>query len=577
MDSDERMSRALTIAEQEALQQRGCLADDWSVVSVAEDFRVEQLRNVRFVGAVIIGSNTTITSSTIGNYIIGSNCHIDSVLRMECRHTSTFGNGVMVSAVNENGGRSIPIYTELTAQIAYIMTMMRNRPRCIESLRAKVLREVETKSCNMARIGDDVTILGVKFIREVNIGSSTTIEGASHLENGTIVGGSKIGVDVRAKDFILDSHAVVDSGACIERCFVGECSVLANGFMAVDSLFFANCHCENGEAAAIFAGPFTVSHHKSSLLIAGIFSFFNAGSGTNQSNHLFKSGAVHQSVHQRGSKFGSNAYVMSPAIEGPYTVILGRHSRHHDTQDMPFSYLIEEDGLSTLIPAIALTSYGTVRDTEKWQARDKRKIKRDNIHFDEFNPFLTGKMLRGVDILTRFWEEDPEAKQFTYNRTIIKATVIQRGIKLYNSAIAASLGVMLKGGDYSSALAESLGEWVDIAGQYMPAAVLERVLAVAEDASATLEDLKMMLDRVAVEYKDMAAGYAYNILAHIMGKTPTERDVEECIAASNNIISRMRESTDADRQRDTGTSMMIGYGYDFRDESEREADFFATR
>ena len=24
--------------------------------------------------------------------------------------------------------------------------------------------------------------------------------------------------------------------------------------------------------------------------------FFNAGSGTNQSNHLFKSGAVHQSV-----------------------------------------------------------------------------------------------------------------------------------------------------------------------------------------------------------------------------------------------------------------------------------------
>ena len=41
-------------------------------------------------------------------------------------------------------------------------------------------------------------------------------------------------------------------------------------------------------------GPYTVSHHKSSLLIAGMFSFFNAGSGSNQSNHLFKSGAVHQ-------------------------------------------------------------------------------------------------------------------------------------------------------------------------------------------------------------------------------------------------------------------------------------------
>jgi len=455
--------------------------------------------------------------------------------------------------------------------------MMRNRKAVVEEMMAKVAREVEQQRSNIGTIGDRVTILGVKFIREVNIGDDTTIEGASHIENGTIMGNSRLGVDVRAKDFILDNNAIVDSGACIERCFVGECSHLGNGFTAADSLFFANCHCENGEAAAIFAGPFTVSHHKSSLLIAGIFSFFNAGSGTNQSNHLFKSGAVHQAVHQRGSKFGSNAYVMSPAIEGPYTVILGRHSRHHDTQDMPYSYLIEEDGHSILIPAIALTSYGTVRDTEKWQARDKRHLKHDNIHFDEFNPFITGKMLRGVDILTRFWDEDPEAKSFTYNRTTIKATMLQRGIKLYNSAIAASLGVMLKGGDHTKATAEAQGEWVDIAGQYMPSATLERLLSLAEDKSSTLADIHNLLNSAMAEYRDMAAGYAYHILGAIMGKSPSKNDIEESIAASHNIIRRMRESTDADRQRDTGTTMMIGYGYDFRDEKEREADFFATR
>ena len=557
--------------------QRGCTAESWERIRVADDFRVEHLQNVRLMGEVSIGSNTTITFSTVGNYHIGDNCHIDSVLRMECRHSSTFGNGVMVSAVNENGGRSIPIYNTLTSQTAYIMTMMRNRKAVVEEMMAKVAREVEQQRSNIGTIGDRVTILGVKFIREVNIGDDTTIEGASHIENGTIMGNSRLGVDVRAKDFILDNNAIVDSGACIERCFVGECSHLGNGFTAADSLFFANCHCENGEAAAIFAGPFTVSHHKSSLLIAGIFSFFNAGSGTNQSNHLFKSGAVHQAVHQRGSKFGSNAYVMSPAIEGPYTVILGRHSRHHDTQDMPYSYLIEEGGHSILIPAIALTSYGTVRDTEKWQARDKRHLKHDNIHFDEFNPFITGKMLRGVDILTRFWDEDPEAKSFTYNRTTIKATMLQRGIKLYNSAIAASLGVMLNGGDHTKATAEAHGEWVDIAGQYMPSATLERLLSLAEDKSSTLADIHNLLNSAMAEYRDMAASYAYHILGAIMGKSPSKNDIEESIAASHNIIRRMRESTDADRQRDTGTTMMIGYGYDFRDEKEREADFFATR
>lgn len=571
------MSRHLTIEEQSTLERRGCVAERWEQVIVADDFRVEQLQNVRLYGEVHIGSNTYITFSTIGNYHIGDDCRIDSVLRMECRHASTFGNGVMVSAVNENGGRSIPIYATLTAQIAYIMTMMRNRPRAIEQLTAKVGREVERYRSTVGTVGDRVTILGVKFIREVNIGSDSTIEGCSHIENGTIMGNTTMGVDVRAKDFILDNYAIVDSGACIERCFVGECSHLGNGFTAADSLFFANCHCENGEAAAIFAGPFTVSHHKSSLLIAGIFSFFNAGSGTNQSNHLFKSGAVHQSVHQRGSKFGSNAYVMSPAIEGPYTVILGRHSRHHDTQDMPYSYLIEEDGQSILIPAIALTSYGTVRDTEKWQTRDKRQLKHDNILFDEFNPFITGKMLRGVDILTRFWDEDPEAKSFTYNRTTIKATVIQRGIKLYNSAIAASLGAMLKAGDYAKATEECLGEWVDIAGQYLSSTQLEEILHLAEDEQSTLNDITLQLRAYMDGYRDMAAGYAYNILSAIMGKCPTASDIAETIATSENIIRRMRESTDADRQRDTGTTMMIGYGYDFRDEREKKQDFFATR
>lgn len=572
------MSGLRQITDQEIilLEQRGCWAESWERVMVAQDFSPEQLRNVRFEGDVAIGSKTIISYSKICNYSIGDNCYIDSVLRLECRHDSLFGGGVMVSAVNENGGRSIPIYDNLTAQIAYIMTMMRNRKDVVTELERKVISEVERRRSTIGCVGNNVRILGVKFIREVNIGDNTTIEGASHLENGTILSNVIVGVDVRAKDFILYNDSVVESGACIERCFVGEKSHLANGFTAADSLFFANCHCENGEAAAIFAGPFTVSHHKSSLLIAGIFSFFNAGSGTNQSNHLFKSGAVHQAVHLRGSKFGSNAYVMSPAIEGPYTVILGRHTRHHDTQDMPYSYLIEEDGHSSLVPAIALTSYGTVRDTEKWRARDKRTLKQDNIHFEEHNPYLTGKMLRGVDILNRLTEEDPEAKTYNYNRTIIKATMLQRGIKLYNSAIVASLGMMLSRGDLSRASADSCGEWVDIAGQYLPHALLERILERCADPSATLSDIRAMFDDAMNEYDDMAAAYACNLLGNLLGHTPSSQDIAEAIDAARNIVAQMRETTESDRERDTGLGMMIGYGYDFRTPEEQEADFRNT-
>lgn len=69
--------------------------------------------------------------------------------------------------------------------------------------------------------------------------------------------------------------------------------MIEKGFTAHDSLVFSNCSLENGEACALFAGPYTVSMHKSSLLIGCQTSFMNAGSGTNQSNHMYKLGPVH--------------------------------------------------------------------------------------------------------------------------------------------------------------------------------------------------------------------------------------------------------------------------------------------
>lgn len=568
--------RILTSEERASLEQRGCSAVSWDDITVSLDFRPEQLRNVRFEGRTEIGSRTRISDSTIANYIIGNDCHIDDVLRMECRRASSFGEGVGVAAVNENGGRTAIIYRELTSQIAYIMTMMRNRSEAVKQLLSMAERRAAEHASTMGIVEDGSTVVGARFIREVHIEAGATIEGASHLENGTVGRNATVGIDVRAKDFIMDNFSSVDGASSIERCFVGENTKIANGFTAVDTLFFANCHCENGEAASVFAGPFTVSHHKSSLLIAGIFSFFNAGSGTNQSNHLFKSGAVHQAVHQRGTKFGSSAYVMAPSIEGPYTVVLGRHTRHHDTQDMPYSYLVEEDGHTLLMPALSLKSYGTIRDIEKWKSRDKRTTKRDNICFEEFNPFVTGKMMRGVDALTRLQERDPEAKTYSYNRTMIRASMIPRSIKLYNSAIAASLGVMLRMGDYTKHAYDHT-EWIDIAGQYLPLGTTEAILKRIAAGELDLEGITRELHEWHERYDDMAAAYAYDVLTSLMGHAPSEQEVAETIEASDNILKRMREATEADRVRDAGLDMMVGYGYDFRDEGEQVADFLNTR
>jgi hypothetical protein len=139
-------------------------------------------------------------------------------------------------------------------------------------------------------------------------------------------------------------------------------------------LFFSNCQGENGEACALFAGPYTVTHHKSTLLIAGMFSFMNAGSGSNQSNHMYKLGPIHQGIVERGAKTTSDSYVLWPAKVGPYSLILGRHYKHSDTSNLPSSYLIENDNTTYIAPGVNLRSVGTIRDAKNGLNATNEKI-----------------------------------------------------------------------------------------------------------------------------------------------------------------------------------------------------------
>ena len=406
--------RALTPGEIAALEASGSTADDWSSIEVAEDFHPSQLRGARLGGRVRLASGVRIRNSGVRNYDIGAGTLVEEVVRLECRGESAFGNGTEVAVMNENGGRTVRIYSGLTAQIAYMAAVYRHRPALVAAFDRMARRAADAARSAQGSIGRDCRITDCRLLRDVCIGHGATLEGVSVLSNGTVGDFSRIGIDVKAYDFVTAEHALVDNGSLIERCFIGERCIFDRGYTASDSLFFANSHCENGEAVSIFAGPYTVSHHKSSLLIAGMFSFFNAGSGTNQSNHLFKCGAVHQAVHRRGCKFASGAYVMSPAIEGVYTMIMGRHTHHHDTSVFPFSYLLEQEGRSALLPGANLSSYGTVRDIEKWRQRDKRSAGRDLINFETWNPFVGNALAAGLDALRTLYDSNPDAQSFIY-------------------------------------------------------------------------------------------------------------------------------------------------------------------
>ena len=568
--------RNLTPSEIEAVERLGTTADDWSQILVGDNFRPEQLRQSRLGGRVELGEGAQIIRSYVANYRIGRGSLVEQVTALQCRTESTFGGGVGVAAMNECEGRTVHICDRLSAQTAYMMALYRHRPRLIEALEQMVQREVEHNRSTMGQVGEECTISGARFIREVRIGNRVTIDGSSALVNGTILDDVTIGVDVKAYDFIIVEGAHIANGATIERCFVGESCILDKGFTAADSLFFANSHCENGEAAAIFAGPYTVSHHKSSLLIAGMFSFFNAGSGSNQSNHLFKSGAVHQAVHPRGCKFASGAYIMSPALEGAFTMVMGHHSRHHDTSEFPYSYLLEKEERSFLLPAINLTSYGTVRDIDKWPKRDRRKVMRDVINFEAHNPYTTYAMLQAVDRLHTIEEQNPDSPVYSYNRVQIRAAALQRGRALYNRAIVVALGAMLEKGA-SAERYNGTGRWLDVAGQYISKRVVEQIIDQIESGElTTIGEVDNAFRIFAVHYDDYAHSWAEEVYASLLGHTPTVEEIQEAIEAGRNAAETMRRTTDADRDRDYAPDMAVSYGLDCDTPEERMADFRAV-
>lgn len=568
--------RNLTPSEIEAVERLGTTADDWSQILVGDNFRPEQLRQSRLEGRVELGEGAHIIRSYVANYRIGRGSLVEQVTALQCRTESTFGGGVGVAAMNECEGRTVHICDRLSAQTAYMMALYRHRPRLIEALEQMVEREVEHNRSTMGQVGEECTISGARFIREVRIGNRVTIDGSSALVNGTILDDVTIGVDVKAYDFIIVEGAHIANGATIERCFVGESCILDKGFTAADSLFFANSHCENGEAAAIFAGPYTVSHHKSSLLIAGMFSFFNAGSGSNQSNHLFKSGAVHQAVHPRGCKFASGAYIMSPALEGAFTMVMGHHSRHHDTSEFPYSYLLEKEERSFLLPAINLTSYGTVRDIDKWPKRDRRKVMRDVINFEAHNPYTTYAMLQAVDRLHTIEEQNPDSPVYSYNRVQIRAAALQRGRALYNRAIVVALGAMLEKGA-STERYDGSGRWLDVAGQYISKRVVEEIIDQIESGElTTIGEVDNAFRIFAVHYDDYAHSWAEEVYASLLGHTPTVEEIQEAIEAGHNAAETMRRTTDADRDRDYAPDMAVSYGLDCDTPEERMADFRAV-
>ncbi|WP_233906183.1 DUF4954 family protein [Segatella copri] len=592
--------RPLTSEEIEVLKSNDCWAEDWTSINVSEDFKPNYMHRVMLYGEVNIGAfnknvevsqgfvkhsginNATLRNVTIGddclienvgnfinNYTIGDDCYISNISTMETTEGATFGEGNLVSVLNEVGEGNVILFSDLNSQLAAFMVKHFSDKELKENIRQLIKTDIENKAPERGQIGSNVKIVNTKEITNCVINDLCEVNGASRLSDctllGSVHGNVYVGTGVIIENSIIAEGSSVINSVKIQDCFVGEACQLSNGFTASASVFFANSYMSNGEACAAFCGPFTASHHKSSLLIGGMFSFYNAGSATNFSNHAYKMGPMHWGILERGSKTASGAYLLMPATLGSFSVCFGKLMHHPNTRNLPFAYLIADGDKMFLIPGRNITTVGLYRDIKKWPKRDLRapENRKSIVNFDWLSPFSVGEILKGKKILESLREVTGDnVSQYLYHEYIIPATSLHKGIKYYDIALRIYMGAVLKRvlkrdpAITPPSTQIGVGDWDDLSGLLLPVSEEDRI--VKDMREGNIETIQQLLDRfeeINNNYREYQWAWTYSVICDYYGIS--EITLEDANRIHEDYI-RARRSWIAEIKKDAEKEYAMG-------------------
>ena len=554
--------RPLTSEEIEVLKSNDCWAEDWTSVNVAEDFKPNFMHRVMLYGEVNIGAfnknvevsqgfvkhaginNATLRNVTIGddclienvgnyvnNYTIGDDCYISNISTLETTEGATYGEGNLVSVLNEVGEGNVILFSDLNSQLAAFMVKHFSDKELKEKIRQLIKTDIDNKMPERGQIGNNVKIVNTKEITNCIINDFCEVNGAARLSDCTLLGSAHgnvyIGTGVIAENSIIAEGASVINSVKIQDGYVGEACQLSNGVTASTSVCFANSYMSNGEACAAFCGPFTASHHKSSLLIGGMFSFYNAGSATNFSNHAYKMGPMHWGILERGSKTASGAYLLMPATLGSFSVCFGKLMHHPNTRNLPFAYLIADGDKMFLIPGRNITTVGLYRDIKKWPKRDLRaqENRKSIVNFDWLSPFSVGEILKGKKILESLREVTGDnVSQYLYHEYIIPASSLHKGIKYYDIALRIYMGAVLKRvlkrdpAITPPATQVGTSDWDDLSGLLLPVSEEERIVNDLKEGN--IESIQQLIERfeeIDTNYRQYQWAWTYKMICDYYG------------------------------------------------------------
>ena len=578
--------RLLTDEEITLLEDHGCQAENWEAIMVAEDFKPTYVHDVTFYGDIKLGvfeknievsrgflkhsglRNATLRNVCIGdnslvenignyinNYSIGEECYISNVSTMETMEGATYGEGNLISVLNEVGEGNVTLFDGLNSQLAAFMVKHNADKELRERIRQMIAEELERTLPDRGTIGFGVKIVNTREVVNTIVQDNCEVNGAARLFDCSLLSaagsGVYVGSGVICENSIVADGSSITNDCNLQDCYVGEACQLTNGFTASASVFFANSYMSNGEACAAFCGPFTASHHKSSLLIGAMFSFYNAGSATNFSNHAYKMGPMHYGILERGTKTASGAYILMPANIGAFSVCFGKLMHHPDTRNIPFSYLIAYGDIMYLVPGRNLNTVGLYRDVRKWPKRDirPRSGQKSIVNFTWLSPFTVNEMLQGKQILEKLREAQGEmVPEYNFRGYVITNNSLNIGLRNYDMAIKMFLArCVRKYGPTEPASTTGWKQWSDLSGLLLPES--EELRLIEEIKNREITDIQRVTERfgeIGERYEQYEWAFAYRLINEYYGiAQPRHADWQDIIdqgrEAKRQWIATIRE------------------------------------
>lgn len=612
--------RKLTEEEIGILDLNGCWAEDWDSVTVGDGFAPKYMHRVRLYGEVSIGAfeknvevspgflkhsginDATLRNVSVGdnclienvgnfinNYVIGDDCYISNISTLQTIGSTSYGQGNLVAVLNEVGNGNVLLFNGLNSQLAALMVKYGSDNDLRAALRRLIREDINLTAPECGTIGNGVKIVNTKEITNTLLGDECEVDGASRISDTTILSSPQatvfVGTGVICENSIINHGSSIINSVKMQDCFVGEACKLSNGFTASQSVFFANCYMSNGEACAAFCGPFTASHHKSSLLIGAQFSFYNAGSATNFSNHAYKMGPLHWGTLERGTKTASGAYILMPATIGTFSVCFGKLMHHPNTRNLPFSYLIAYGDTMYLSPGRNITTVGLYRDIRKWPKRDMRPrgAQKSIVNFDWLSPFSVGEIVKGKKILEDLRQASGEdVSTYNFHEYVINASSLRKGIKYYDIALRIYMGAVLKRVSKRDPLLTppatevGLGDWNDLSGLLLPDSEERRLVAdIKEGALDSIDAILQRIEDIDSHYREYQWAWTYRLILdyyHLTQLAPEDAATikQDYIKARRAWIAEIRKDAEKEfRMGDVEPEVLES----FIDNLDHEVDF----